>query len=138
MKEENSQDTALSPTLEEVRIRFETWRSRKKAGSPIPNALWQAAVSQCHDHSILEVSRSLRLNYNDLKARVQEPKKKALPSTRGCMEFVELDFEGHPKLPECIVELEAANGAKLRMHYLGHHKGIDPVELAKVFWRQGL
>jgi len=138
MKNENSQDTVLNPTLEEVRVRFETWRSRKKAGSPIPKALWEAAVSQCHAHSILEVSRSLRLNYNDLKSRVHEPKKKALPSTRGCMEFVEVGLEGLPKPPECIVEMEAVNGAKLRMHYLGDQKGIDPVELARVFWRQGL
>ena len=138
MKEGNSPDTALRPMLEEVRGRFETWRSRKKAGSPIPKSLWEAAVSQCQEHSILEVSRSLRLNYNDLKSRVQEHKKKALPSTLGRMEFVELGIEGLSKPPECIVEMEAANGAKLRLHYLGHQKDIDPVELVKVFWRQGL
>jgi len=138
MKKENSPDTALRPTLEKVRGRFETWRSRKKAGSPIPKSLWDAAVSQCQEHSILEVSRSLRLNYNDLKSRAQAPKKEALPSTGGCMEFVELDLEGLSKPPECIVEIEAANGAKLRMHYVGHQKGIDPLELVKVFWRQGL
>ena len=131
MKEENSPDTAPRPTLEEIRGRFEAWRSRKKAGSPIPRALWEAAVSQCQDHSILEVSRSLRLNYNDLKTRVHDPKK------RGCVDFVELDLAGLSKPPECIVEMEAANGAKLRLHYLGHQKGIDPVELVKAFWRQG-
>jgi hypothetical protein len=137
MNKENSANAAIRPTLEGVRGRFETWRSRKKAGSCIPKALWEAAVSQCQNHSILEVSRSLRLNYNDLKSRVQELKKKAVPSTVGSMEFVELGIEGLPKPPECIVEMEAANGAKLRLHYLGHQKGIDLVELAKVFWRQG-
>ena len=138
MKKENPQDTALRSTLEEVRGRFETWRSRKKAGSPIPKSLWEAAVSQCHDHTILEVSRALRLNYNDLKSRVQASEKEALPLTGGSMEFVELDLEGLSKPPECIVEIEAANGTKLRLHYLGHQKGIDPVELLKAFWRQGL
>ena len=83
------------------------------------------------------MSRSLRLNYNDLKSRVREAQKKALPSTVDSIEFVELDLEGLSKPPECIVEMEAANGAKLRLHYLGHQKGIDPVELMKVFWRQG-
>jgi hypothetical protein len=83
------------------------------------------------------VSRSLRLNYNDLKTRVHDPKKKALPKKGGCVDFVELDLEGLSKPPEYIVEMEAANGAKLRLHYLGHQKGIDPVELVKVFWRQG-
>jgi len=137
MKKENLPETNLRPTLEEVCGRFETWRSRKKAGSPIPKSLWEAAVSQCQEHSILEVSRSLRLNYNDLKSRVQAPKKEGLPSTGGCMEFVELELEGLSKPPECTVEMEAANGAKLRLHYLGHQKSIDPVELVKAFWRQG-
>jgi hypothetical protein len=138
MKEENSPDPAIRATLEEVRDRFETWRSGKKAGSPIPRALWEAAVSQCHDHSILEVSRSLRLNYNDLKTRVQEPEEKSLPSTGGCVDFVEIDLEALSKPPECIVEMEAANGAKLRMHFLGQQKEIDPVDLSRVFLRQGL
>jgi hypothetical protein len=137
MKKENSPDAALRPTLEEVCGRFEIWRSRKKAGSPIPQSLWGAAVSQCHDHTILKVSRALRLNYNDLKSRVQASEKEALPSTGDSMKFVELDLEGLSKPPECIVEIEAANGTKLRLHYLGHQKGIDPVELMKVFWRQG-
>jgi hypothetical protein len=53
------------------------------------------------------------------------------------MEFVELGIKGLSKPPECIVELEAANGAKLRLHYRGEQKGIDPVELVKAFWRQG-
>jgi hypothetical protein len=72
MKKENSPDPALRRPLEEVRGRFETWRSGKKAGSPIPKSIWEAAVCQCHAHTILEVSRTLRLNYNDLKSQVQK------------------------------------------------------------------
>ena len=138
MKEKSTQAPLLSPALEEVRCRFEAWRSRKRIGSRIPNALWKAAVEQCHSHSILEVSRALRLNYNDLKERVHESKKMSLPSEDGCVEFVKLDFEGQSRPPECIIEMEAANGAKLRMHFLGQQKGIDPVDLTRAFLRQGL
>lgn len=138
MKEKITQVPILNPTLEEVRCRFETWRSRKKSGSRIPNGLWQAAVEQCQAHSILEVSRALRLNYNDLKDRVHESKKVVLPSRGGCVEFVKLDFEGQSSPPECIIEMEAANGAKLRMHFLGQQKGIDPADLTRAFLRQGL
>ena len=138
MKKENLPDTAPSSTLEEVRVRFETWRSRKRIGSRIPNALWKAAVEQCHSHSILEVSRALRLNYTDLKERVHESKKVALPSMGRCVEFVKLDFEGQPTPLECLIEMEAGNGAKLRMHFLGQQKGIDPVDLTRAFLRQGL
>ena len=138
MNQEPIPTPALRPTLEEVRDRFESWRSRKKAGSPIPKALWRAAVEQCRDHSHLEVSRALRLNYNDLKERVQGPKKVPSLSTGGCVEFVELGLEGVPRASECVVEMETANGAKLRMHFLGQHRGIDPVALTRVFLRQGL
>ena len=138
MKEKTTQVPVLSPTLEDVRCRFETWRSRKKPGNRIPNGLWQAAVEQCQAHSILEVSRVLRLNYTDLKERVHESKKVVLPSKDGCMEFVQLDFEGQSRPPECMIELESANGAKLRMHFLGQQKGIDPVDLTRAFLRQGL
>jgi signal recognition particle subunit SEC65 len=137
MKEKTTQASVLSPTLEDVRCRFETWRSRKKTGSRIPKALWKAAVEQCQPNSILEVSRTLRLNYTDLKDRVHESKKVALPSTSGCVDFVKLDFEGQPRPLECIIEMEAANGAKLRMHFLGQQKGIDPVDLTRAFLRQG-
>ena len=63
MKQEiNTTHPALSPSLEKVRDRFETWRKRKKPGSRIPKALWQAAVESCKDDSVLQVSRALRLN----------------------------------------------------------------------------
>jgi hypothetical protein len=31
------------PTLEEVRVQFETWRKTRKSRQPIPDQLWQAA-----------------------------------------------------------------------------------------------
>jgi hypothetical protein len=138
MKEKTTQAPILNSTLEDVQCRFETWRSRKKTGSRIPHDLWQAAVEQCQTHSILEVSRALRLNYNDLKDRVNESKKVSLPSPDGCVEFVKLDFEGQARPPECIIEMEAANGAKLRVYFLGQQKPVDPVDLTRAFLRQGL
>jgi hypothetical protein len=137
MKEKTTQIPVLSPTLEDVRCRFETWRSRKKNGSRIPNSLWQAAIEQCQAHSILDVSRTLRLNYTDLKNRVHNSNKVALPSTDEHVEFVKLDFEGQSGQPECIIEMEAANGAKLKMHFLGQQRGVDPVDLTRAFLRQG-
>ena len=60
----------VRPTLEVVRNQFEAWRKRRRCRGRIPEALWQAAVELCREHSIFEVSRSLRLNYNGLKNRV--------------------------------------------------------------------
>ena len=127
------------PTLEAVRHQFETWRKRRRCRSPIPESLWQAAVGVCHEHSICEVSRTLRLNYNGLKNRVTRANTgTAISGEQGSdLRFMRLDL-GSPMTPsECLVEMEAPNGARMRMSFRGTRRDLDPVELSQVFWRQG-
>jgi hypothetical protein len=138
MDQESPPAPALRPSLEQVRGRFEIWRKRKKVDSRIPKSLWQAAVQLCQEHSVLEVSRTLRLNYNDLKDRVGVSEKRAVSGADRSVKFVEVGFEGVSTPSECVVEMEAANGAKLKMHFRGQQRDFDPVELARAFWRQGL
>lgn len=128
----------LRPALEEAQRQFELWRKSKRAGSRIPEALWQAAVELCRAHSILDVSRALRLNYGDLKDRVEKANALGLPAGERCAGFVELDFGASMRSSECVVEMEAPNGAKMKMHFRGVQRDLDPVELSRVFWRQGL
>jgi hypothetical protein len=53
------------------------------------------------------------------------------------LNFVRLDL-GAPITPsECLVEMEAANGSKMRMSFRGVLRDVDPVELSRAFWRQG-
>jgi hypothetical protein len=53
------------------------------------------------------------------------------------LNFVKLDL-GAPITPsECLVEMEAPNGAKMRMSFRGTPRDFDPVELSRAFWRQG-
>jgi hypothetical protein len=97
----------------------------------------QAAVALCQDHSVLQVSRGLRLNYSDLKHRVRETEKISAPEPGRCPDFVEVDF-GSSTLPSgCTVEMETPNGAKMKM-YFKVGRGFDPLALSKAFWRQGL
>jgi hypothetical protein len=128
----------VRPTIEVVRHQFESWRKRKRRGRLIPETLWQAAVELCREHSIFEVSRSLRLNYNGLKNRV--PKARDMGPAVGQHSdfgFVKLDF-GAPIAPsECLVEMEAPNGARMRVSFKGTPRDFDPVELSRAFWRQG-
>ena len=139
MNQEIKPTPTLKASLEEVRNRFETWRESREVRRRIPDALWQAAIELCKDHSLLQVSRALRLNYNDLKNRVQAVEKTGVPSTPDFhTEFIELDF-GSSILPsECVVEMEAANGAKMKMYFKGQQRDFDPVALSEAFWRQGL
>jgi len=124
--------------LEVVRNQFEAWRKRRPCRGRIPEGLWQAAADLCREHSVWEVSRVLRLNYNDLKDRVPKARDVGLAvGQRPDLGFVRLDL-GAPIAPsECLVEMEAPNGAKMRMSFRGVLKDVDPVELSRAFWRQG-
>jgi hypothetical protein len=125
-------------TLEVVRNQFEAWRKRRRCRTRIPEALWQAAADLCREHSLCEVSQALRLNYNDLKDRVQRSKDRGLPIGQGPdLNFVKLDFEAPITRSECLVEMESPNGAKMRMSFRGTPRDFDPVELGRTFWRQG-
>jgi hypothetical protein len=129
----------VKPTLEVVRNQFEVWRKRKRRGPRIPETLWQAAVQLCKEHSVFEVSRALRLNYNGLKNRVPKATREmgVAVGQRPDFGFVRLDL-GAPMAPsECLVEMEAPNGAKMRMSFKGIPRDFDPVELGGAFWRQG-
>ena len=138
MEQETTPAPILKPTLEEVRDKFQLWRNNKQGRRRIPDALWQSAVELCKDHSLLNVSRTLRLNYTALKHRVQSTQKIAAPSSGYCSEFVEVDFEQSMLCSECIVELETPNGAKMKMYFKGQQREFDAVDLSKAFWRQGL
>jgi hypothetical protein len=125
-------------TLEVVRNQFEAWRKRRRCRGQIPEALWQAAVELCRDHSIFEVSRALRLNYNGLKNRVPKARDMGLAvGQRSDLNFVKLDWGAPITLSECLVEMEAANGSKMRLSFRGVLRDVDPVELSRAFWRQG-
>jgi hypothetical protein len=128
---------AIRSTLESVGHQFGAWRKRRRCRGQIPEALWQAAVELCRDHSIFEVSRALRLNYNDLKDRVQRSRDRGLAIGQGPdLGFVKLDL-GTPIMPsECLVEMEAPNGSKMRLSFRGVVRDVDPVELSRAFWRQ--
>jgi len=128
----------VRPTLEVVRNQFETWRKRRPCRGRIPEALWQAAVGLCWEHSICEVSQRLRLNYHGLKNRVTKVRDRScFVKQRPDVGFVRLDLGAPVSLSESLVEMEAPNGARMRMSFKGVPRDFDPVELGRAFWSQG-
>ena len=128
----------VKPTLEVARHQFEAWRKRRRCRGRIPETLWQAAADQCREHSICEVSRTLRLNYNGLKNRILRARDMGVAvGQRPDLGFVRLDFGVPMTSSECLVEMEAPNGAKMRMSFRGTPRDFDPVELGRAFWSQG-
>jgi hypothetical protein len=117
----------VRPSLEEVQKQFDTWRNNKKRRRPIPEALWSAAIELTGNYTIGQISRALRLNYQELKRRVQARQ------CDGSAQFVEVNIGESIYRSECTVEMEDRRGAKMRMHIKG---GVNLEGLAKTFWEK--
>ena len=126
--------TTAGVSLEQVREQFDAWRKNKKSGSRIPMKLWRAAIDVSCQHSILEVSRELKLNFNDLKSRVQEAEEDRAYDPIRHAGFVEIPLCLPKDDSQWLVEMERPDGAKMKMHLGGH---VDALALSKMFWSQG-
>jgi hypothetical protein len=120
-------------TVEQVQEQFEQWRrSRGKRGT-IPDALWQAAVLLFPDYPVHRISKALRLNYTDLKHRVNAHRSTSEQSDISTAGFIELGLNDPMRPAECIIEMADQKGASLRMYFKGQ-AGLDLLELGKAFW----
>jgi hypothetical protein len=120
-------------TLEQIREQFEHWRRTRGKRRSIPDALWEAAVSLFREHSLCQVSKALRLNYTDLKRRVQAQQTTVASPTVNSPAFIELGMSDTMRPAGCIVEMEDQKGSKMRMYFKGD-AGLDLLELGKAFW----
>jgi hypothetical protein len=111
----------VQPTLEAVQELFDRWRKDKRGRDPIPEALWEAAILLSTKHSINEISKQLRLNYNDLKTRA---KGRHVPDSTAFIEFAGLSSVQY------IIEMERPGE---RMKITG---SCNVVELVREFWRR--
>ena len=117
------------PGLEETRGRFERWRRTRKAGSRIPQSLWNAAVKMAQRHGINPTARALRLDYYTLRKRAEKYVASAVENDGvNTSPFVELVTPDPAGGCECIVELEDTVGAKMRVHF----KGVEAPDLAEL------
>ena len=126
---------ALPARLEGVRRRFERWRRTRKIPSRIPEPLWAAAVKMAGTCGISHTAKTLRVNYNALKKRVE---RQAAAAPRGPEEsavatFLELAPPTRVGSCQCTLELEDASGAKMRVHLQGAETP-DLAALSRSFW----
>jgi hypothetical protein len=133
----------LPAALEGLRRRFERWRQTHPARARIPESLWAAAVKMAGTYGLHRTARALPVEYYSLKKRVErESATTAAVVTDGAAgtTFLELappadrssaaaPADGY----ECMLELEDAGGAKMRIHL----KGAEPPDLtalSRSFW----
>ena len=130
--DDHATDSTITPSLEQVQQRFESWRQRRKKGTRIPQNLWKAAAALSEKYSILHLSKVLRVNYTTLKKRVVKfNPPETSTSYVSSSTFVELPAPAPPVL-ESTIEIIKSDGAVMRMRLKGA-ACCDLLELGKAF-----
>jgi hypothetical protein len=120
--------------LERLRRRFEHWRETHQARSRIPEPLWGSAVKMAGTYGLNRTAKTLRLDYDVLKKRVkQEGVASADPSEKGAATFLELAPSPFAGVCQCTLDLENADGAKMRV-CLKSSTMPDLSALSRSFW----
>jgi hypothetical protein len=132
----------LPARLAAVGRRFRAWRRTRKTRSRIPEPLWRAAVKMAGVYGVHRTAKALRLDRYALKKRISQGTpahdvSATIPAAGARAEvvtpFLELVPPLSPGVSECLLELENAAGAKMRVHL----KGIaspDLAALSQSFW----
>jgi uncharacterized OsmC-like protein len=133
-----SQDPIISvtPKLEQVKNRFETWRQAKQKGDPIPKKLWQAAVALCDKFTVSQVAQALRLDYNHLKRRVLSDRQNQGTDTGTLADpvFFEWSVNAAQVDVRWEIEMQTPNGAKMKVTRSGPG-AFDFGDIFNAFWR---
>ena len=126
----------LPSRLEAVRRRFERWRRTRKVRSAVPEPLWTSAVKMAGAYGLHRTSKALRVNYYSLKKRVERETAVVAgsPEKDVATTFIELAPPVGVGSCECILELEAPGGAKMRVHLKGGQTP-DLAALSRSFYR---
>lgn len=111
--------------LQTLSDRIEAWRSTRPRTRPMPEALWNEAVSMTRELGVFRVSRVLRLNFDTLKRRAGTTSARGR-SSRGATrapilptrtDFVEVkglaEVGVAGRTHEAVVEVVASDGARL-------------------------
>src|SRR5437870_4413135 len=93
----------LSARVKAVCRRFERWRKTRTHRSPIPEALWGAAVTVARECGLHRTAQTLRLNYDALKERGEAAGRQSPRGQETKPTFVELDSPAPSPFPECTV-----------------------------------
>ena len=119
--------------------RIEHWRKTRQKRSPMPEALWNAAVQLAQRDGVYSISRALQVNYQSLQARLAmaSAAAKSPPAPGAPKGFVELSPTlAMPAAPrtESVVELSDDEGAKLLIRLPASGSDLDVERLAEAFW----
>ena len=115
--------------LSRLERRFADWRKTRKPGSRIPERLWKSAAKLARDFGLNQTATVLKLDYYSLKRHVSEQASESASTAA----FIELPSAPAVPANECIIELEDATGASMRVHLKGTDLP-DVLALGRSFW----
>jgi len=115
--------------LEQLRRRFEEFRNTRPGHSRLPESLWAAAAELAKRYGVNPTARALRLEYGGLRKRVENPGRPKRKRTAAALPtFMEFVAPGAKAVTDCTVEVESAQGGKLRLEL----KAVATTELASL------
>jgi hypothetical protein len=122
--------TDATGELEQLRGRFEEFRSTQITRGRLPEALWKEAAEAARRYGLNPVAQTLRLDYSRLKKRMAAAAgrnvSKRTKERRPAADFLELIQPVTSAMQDCHIEVETSHGAKLRVEL----KRISTNELA--------
>ena len=116
----------MTADIDEVSTQFKQWRQTRKAREKIPQELWDSAARLAAKYSVNRISKALHISYERLRKELGNEKPEIKPS------FVELGASNFLTPSQCIVELEKADGSKMRLTVGGEHAS-DIISIGKAF-----
>lgn len=115
----------ISPSPAEAQLadlidHFDQWRqSRTTRGEPIPEPLWEQAVSLTRVLPLARVAKRLRLNRQELKKRCGQhrPAEPAPPAALPVPDFMEVKTQPPWLAAGMEIDLERPDGTRLHIRY---------------------
>jgi len=119
-------DVSLPDDLAQLKARFDHWRKNRKARSPIPQDLLQAARDLLDRYKVGTICRACRLHPTSLKRRGSSRAKPAKPTVKPALKTQAAFFSLPPTVPapelpvparlaaqDCRLVLERPDGARM-------------------------
>jgi len=120
-------------SLNTVLRRFKQWRGKRVGSERIPENLWRAAIDLTHENPISRVSRELRLDYYELKDRVNGEHKSK--SSKAASPFVELKMDDSEPVKKNAAAIEIEDGRGMRVKIALPQAGVSALlEWASRLW----
>jgi hypothetical protein len=114
---------------------FARWRAEKKSGEKIPQALWQTAVSLHPRHTVYQISRTLHLDFVDLRDRVSASGRNRGSKSQESPQFVQLPMTVGGGRADCRVKVSGTGKVRIAIKL----EGAGPqavIELLRELWQR--